>query len=158
MVGHFSKTMQESVRFAPLIDELLVGHKPENLDQIVISTGLAKKLLGDTNVLNKTLYVSYNDTEMLLDSGALKRSFVNTQIKVTGLIDSNKYEVYHESYWTINFFKSRLGVSAFDLSISSIAFSSKDTSDCTIKDNKDCTIGANANIVICLRKGLLGNF
>ena len=133
MVGHFSKTMQESVRFAPLIDELLVGHKPENLDEIVISTGLAKKLLGDTNVLNKTLYVSYNDTEMLLDSGALKRSFVNTQIKVTGLIDSNKYEVYHESYWTINFFKSRLGVSAFDLSISSIAFSSKDTSERVLK-------------------------
>ena len=70
---------------------------------------------------------------MLLDSGALKRSFVNTQIKVTGLIDSNKYEVYHESYWTINFFKSRLGVSAFDLSISSIAFSSKDTSEKVLK-------------------------
>ncbi len=129
MVGHFSKTMTESVRFAPINDNLLVGRKPQNLDEIVISTGLAKKLTGDPNVMNKDLYISYNDTEMLLDNGALKRTFVNTQVKICGLIDSNRYEIYHESYWTINFFKSRLGVSAFDLSINSIAFSSSDTSE-----------------------------
>ena len=133
MVGHFSKTMTESVRFAPIIDDLIIGKKPENLDEIVISTGLAKKLTGSEDVMNKTLYIGYNDTEMLLDSGALKRSFVNTQVKICGLVNSNKYEIYHESYWTINFFKSRLGVSAFDLSINSIAFSSSDTSERVLK-------------------------
>ncbi len=133
MVGHFSKTMTEGVRFAPIFDNLIAGRKPNNLDEIVISTGLAKKLTGETDVINKTLYISYNDTEMLLDQGALKRSFVNTQVKVCGLVDSSKYEIYHESYWTINFFKSRLGVSAFDLSISSIAFSSSDTSERVLK-------------------------
>ena len=133
MVGHFSKTMTESVRFAPIIDDLLVGRKPNNLDEIVISTGLAQKLTGSTDVMNKTLYISYNDTEKLLDNGALKRSFVNTQVKICGLVNSNKYEIYHESYWTINFFKSRLGVSAFELSINSIAFSSSDTSERVLK-------------------------
>lgn len=54
-------------------------------------------------------------------------------MQVCGLIDSSRYEIYHESYWTINFFKSRLGVSAFDLSISSIAFSSSDTSERVLK-------------------------
>ena len=133
MVGHFSKTMQESVRFAPINDDILIGRRPENLDEIVISVGLAKKLGGNLNALDKTLYISYNDTEMLLDNGSLKRSFVNTQVKVCGLIDSPRYEIFHESYWTINFFKSRLGVSAFDLSISSIAFSSSDTSERVLK-------------------------
>lgn len=133
MVGHFSKTMQESVRFAPIIGNLSLGRKPENLDEIVISTGLAKKLLGDINAIGKTLYVGYNDTEMLLDSGALKRSYINTQMKVCGIVESSKYEIYHEPYWTINFFKSRLGVSAFDLSINSIAFSSSDTSERVLK-------------------------
>ena len=133
MVGHFSKTMQESVRFAPIIDDFLIGRKPENLDEIVISTALAKKLTGDIDVMNKTLFISYNDTEMLLDNGSLKRSFVNTQVQICGIIDSNRYEIYHESYWTINFFKSRLGVSAYDLSINSIAFSSTDTSERVLK-------------------------
>ena len=133
MVGHFSKTMTESVRFAPITDDLFFGRKPNNLDEIVISTGLAKKLTGEANVVGKTLYIGYNDTEMLLDGGALKRSFVNTQVQVIGLIDSNKYEVYHESYWTVNFFKSRLGVSTFDLSINTIAFSSSDTSERVLK-------------------------
>ena len=133
MVGHFSKTMTESVRFAPIIDDILIGKKPENLDEIVVSTGLAKKLAGSLDVMNKTLFISYNDTEMLLDNGGLKRSFVNTQVKVCGLVESSRFEIYHESYWTINFFKSRLGVSAFDLSINSIAFSSSDTSERLLK-------------------------
>lgn len=129
MVGHFSKTMTESVRFAPIIDEILIGKKPENLDEIVISSALAKKLSGSVDVLNKPLYISYNDTEMLLENGSLKRSFVNTQVKVCGLINSPRYEIYHHPYWTINFFKSRLGVSAFDLSINTIAFSSSNTTE-----------------------------
>ena len=133
MVGHFSKTMQESVRFAPINDNLLAGRKSNNLDEIVISTSLAKKLTGEENVMGKTLYISYNDTEMLLDNGSLKRSFVNTQVTICGLIDSPRFEIYHESYWTVNFFKSRLGVSAFDLSINSIAFSSTDTSERVLK-------------------------
>lgn len=84
MVGHFSKTMQESVRFAPIFDDLLIGRKPNNLDEVVISTGLAKKLLGDVNAMNKTLYISYNDTEMLLDSGALKGHLLTHKCKCVG--------------------------------------------------------------------------
>lgn len=133
IVGHFSKTMTESARFAPINDDLLVGRKPTNLDEIVISTALAKKLTGQIDVMNKTLYISYNDTEMLLENGSLKRSYVNTQVKICGIVESSRLEIYHEPYWTINFFKSRLGVSAFDLSINTIAFSSLDTSERVIK-------------------------
>lgn len=133
MVGHFSKTMNESVRFAPLIGNIISGNQPKSLDEIVISTGLARKLGNSTNPLNSELFVSYNDTEMLLEDGSLERTFVNTQLRVCGVINSDRYEIYHHSYWTTNFFKSRLGVSAFDLSINTIAFNSKNTTDSLLK-------------------------
>ena len=49
------------------------------------------------------------------------------------LVNSERFEIYHHSYWTTNYFKSRLGVSAFDLSINSIAFSSNNTSEILLK-------------------------
>ncbi len=124
MVGHFSKTMTESVRFAVINDGIIKGKKPESLDQIAISTGLAKALTGGLDVMNKPLFIGYNSEETLLEDGSLKRTFVNTQIYVCGLVESDRFEIYHHSYWTINFFKSRLGVSAFDTLISSVAFTS----------------------------------
>ena len=133
MVGHFSKTMNESVRFAPLIDNIVSGTSPKSLDEIVISTGLARKLGNASNPLNSTLFISYNNNEMLLEDGGLERSFVNTQLRICGIVNSDKFEIYHHSYWTINFFKSRLGVSAFDLSINTIAFNTKKASDALLK-------------------------
>ena len=129
MVGHYSKTMQESVRFAVINEKMVIGNTPKSLDEIVISTGLAKKLSGITNTINNDLYISYNNQEKLLDNGELKRTFVNTHVRVCGLINSDRLEIYHYPYWTINFFKSRLGVSVFDLSINSIAFTSEKTSN-----------------------------
>ena len=133
MVGHFSKTMSESVRFSPIGDEQIIGSSPHSLDEIVISTALAKKLTGGTSVINSTLYLGYNDSETLLENGNLIRTFKNASIRVSGLIDSEKYEIYHQSYWTINFFKSRLGVSAFDLVINSIAFNTTSTNEVLLK-------------------------
>ena len=126
MVGHFSKTLTESVRFAPLSDNLLSGYAPNNLDEIVISTGLAQALNGSIDVLGKNLFIGYNNVEMILEDGTLKRTYIDRSIKVTGLIESERFEIYHYPYWTINYFKSRLGVSAFDTLISSIAFNSND--------------------------------
>lgn len=132
MVGHFSKTMNESVRFAAINDKKLIGSSPHSLDEIVISTGLAKELSGEDNMINKTLLLSYNEKESILSDGSLKRTFINSQLRVCGLVQSEKYEIYHYPYWTTNFFKSRLGVSAFDLLVNSIAFNSEDTSEKTI--------------------------
>ena len=135
MVGHFSKTMNESVRFSPVGDNKIIGSKPNSLDEIVISTAMAKKLMGTIDgVINSSLLVSYNNNERLLDNGDLIRTFKDAKMRVTGLIESDRYEIYHESYWTINFFKSRLGVSAFNLVINSIAFESDDINDALLEN------------------------
>ena len=126
MVGHFSKTLTESVRFAPISDNLLEGSAPKTLDEIVISTGLAKELNGSTDVIGHSLFIGYNDVEKILEDGTLKRTYIDKRLTVTGLIENEKFEIYHEPYWTVNYFKSRLGVSAFDTLISSVAFNSND--------------------------------
>ena len=91
MVGHFSKTLTESVRFAPLSDNLLNGYAPNNLDEIVISTGLAQALNGSDDVLGKNLFIGYNNVEMILEDGTLKRTYIDRSIKVTGLIESERF-------------------------------------------------------------------
>ena len=126
MVGHFSKTLTESVRFAPISNDFLIGKPPTTLDEIVISTSLAKALNDSTNVIGHSLFIGYNDVEMILEDGTLKRTYIDTHLTITGLIENDKYEIYHQPYWTVNFFKSRLGVSAFDTLISSIAFNSNE--------------------------------
>lgn len=125
LMGHFSKTMNESVRFAVLNHKLLIGREPVSLDEIVISKGMVNKLGGDSKIMEYPLYIGYNDVEQLLDNGDIRRTFINTQLRIVGIVDSSKLEIYHYSYWTTNFFKSRIGVSAFDLLVNSIAFSSK---------------------------------
>ena len=126
MVGHYSKTMTESVRFAVINDKNVIGNKPKTLDEIVISSSLAKCLLAGNEIIGRTLFISYNDKEMLLEDGSLKRSFINQQMTVCGVVESERFEIYHYPYWTTNYFKSRLGVSAFDLGVTSIAFNNKD--------------------------------
>ena len=126
MVGHYSKTLTESVRFAPISNDYLIGNGPKSLDEIVISTGLAKYLNGSTDVIGHPLYLGYNDVEMILEDGSLKRTYIDRKLTITGLIENDHYEIYHQPYWTVNYFKSRLGVSAFDTLITSIAFNAEE--------------------------------
>ena len=126
MVGHFSKSLTESVRFATISEDLSAGSKPSSLDEIVISTALAKKLNASSDIIGQPLFIGYNDVEMIMENGSLKRTYITRYLTVTGLIESDRFEIYHEPYWTINYFKSRLGVSAFDTIITSIAFNSID--------------------------------
>ena len=60
-------------------DNLFAGSSPKNLDEIVISTGLAKALNGSLEVIGKSLFLSYNDVEMILEDGSLKRTYIDTR-------------------------------------------------------------------------------
>ena len=93
MVGHFSKTMTESVRFAPISENLLTGKAPRNLDEVVISTGLAMELNGSLDVIGKPLFLAYNNVEMILEDGSLKRTYIDKSVIVTGLVENDKYEI-----------------------------------------------------------------
>lgn len=126
--GHYTKSVQNGVVFRNLPHDLFKGTPPLTLDEIVISTGMANALFGDLSVVNKTLHLAYTSQEKVNASGNVLREFIFKDIKITGLVESNKIAIYHRPYWTIGYFQSRLEVSAFDLQVNTISFDLKESS------------------------------
>ena len=128
--GHYSQTSQNGVIFRPLSVTLSKGEKPQSLDEIVISTKMAKSLFGSLSVINKNLYIAFTSFEKINQQGSLVRDFVFSEVKVVGLVESSKAIMFHDSYWPIGFFQSRLSVSCFELQVKTIAYNVEDSSKC----------------------------
>lgn len=128
--GHYSQSSQKGVIFRPLSATLLKGEKPESLDEVVISTKMAESLFGCLNVVNKSLHVAFTSFEKINQQGNLVRDFVFSEVKVVGLVEASKAVIFHDSYWPIGFFQSRLSISCFDLQVETIAYNVEDSSKC----------------------------
>ena len=122
LLGHFSQSLTGGVNFANIEKQNVMGAKPKSLEEIVISTGMAKKLFGKDNPIGKTIYVSYLYSQTTNSSGNIVRHFKNAEITVTGIVDSDKNAIYHTNDWTINFFQIMFDVSAFSLGVNAIMF------------------------------------
>jgi len=120
--GHYAQNINHGVSFQPLQGKIMKGRNPENLDEIAISSGMALQLFDSLSVLNKNLYIAFTTRERVNNDGKTIRDFSYQIIKVVGVIDSPKNIIYHDSYWTIGFFQSRLGISIFDLGITTMSF------------------------------------
>ncbi len=127
--GHFTKTLQDGVSFQAFDGKLLKGREAVTLDEIVVSSKLLNELLGNYDYESQTLYLGYTESEIINSNGKVVRDFISKKLKVTGVVESNKLAIYHRPYWTIGYFQSRLGVSAFDLLINAIAFDVKSEKD-----------------------------
>jgi len=128
--GHYSQTSQNGVIFRPLSKTLFSGKKPQSLDEVVISTKMAKSLFGSQSVINKNLHVAFTSFEKINQQGNLVRDFIFSEVKVVGLVESPKAVVFHDSYWPIGFFQSRLSVSCFDLQIETITYNVENSLKC----------------------------
>jgi len=118
------------VIFRPLSKTLFSGKKPQSLDEVVISTKMAKSLFGSQSVINKNLHVAFTSFEKINQQGNLVRDFIFSEVKVVGLVESPKAVVFHDSYWPIGFFQSRLSVSCFDLQIETITYNVENSLKC----------------------------
>ena len=117
--GHYSQTMSGGVNFKTLNGELLSGDTPTDLSEIVISSGLEKKLF-DGDAINKTLSVAYLYSESQNNQGDIERNYRTVDLLVVGVKEDEKSIIYHRDDWTITFFQVMLGVSAFNLQINSV--------------------------------------
>ena len=117
--GHFSQSLNGGVNFSIIDKQSLIGRKPKNYSEIVISSELQKKIF-DGDSMNQTLYIAYVHSQFLNESGDIIRNFKTVEIKVVGVIDSNKNYIYHNEDWSIGFFQTMLDVSAFNLCINSM--------------------------------------
>lgn len=125
--GHFSQSMNGGVNFSPIKNNLYYGTYPTTIDEIVISTGLLKKLTGSEELTNPNLHIAYTVSEAIYEDGRIRRDFKNLDIKVTGLIKEDKNFIYQNSDWLITFFQSRLGISTYYLGINTIAMDVKES-------------------------------
>ena len=119
--GDFAKSLQNGVNFFVFDEKMQSGSKIEDIDEIIISTALFLEL-GFQNI-GENLYVMTSKNEMLVSGNKIIKDYVLIKLKIVGLIKSNKLAIYHNKNWTILFYQSLVGISAFNLQCQTLSFS-----------------------------------
>lgn len=121
--GHFTKTSENGVHFSVLDNEnLFSGSNPKSLDDIVISSSMAKSLFGSNDVINKPLYLAFSFNERVGENNKILKDFKTYTLNICGVINSERNLIFHHNYWTVRFFQSRLDISIFELSANIMCF------------------------------------
>lgn len=133
LIGHYSKSKQNGVIFSQLPNNSTFSGELDNLDNVVISTGLYHQLVGQ----NKSfLYVGFTRNEQKLNNGNIYRDFVIRRLNVVGLINEEGNVIYQKQDWLINYYQCRVGISIFNLGVNNISYSLKEGYDTDTVINK----------------------
>lgn len=134
--GHYSQSLNGGVNFSIIKNNLLYGRLPKNIDEIVISTEMLKKLSGSEAFTYPTIHVAYTISETAFEDGRVRRDFKTLDLNIVGIIEDDRNIIFQESDWLITFFQSRLGVSAYYLGVNTIAMDTDNEKeiDLTIKN------------------------
>ena len=119
LCGHFSQSLSGGVNFSVLDFGPDEGRKPKTIDEIVISSKMAKNIF-QNSALDQQLHLGYLVSQFRNSDGEIIRKFKTLDLTVVGIVNSDKNLLYHDEFWTINFFQIMLGVSAFNLGVNSI--------------------------------------
>ena len=119
--GDYAKSLQNGVNFFVFDGNLQSGSKMQGIDEIVVSTALFSEL-GFQN-LGENLYIATSKNEMLVSGNKIIKDYVLVKLRIVGLVKSNKLGIYHNKNWTILFYQSLVGVSAFNLQCQTLSFS-----------------------------------
>lgn len=111
--GNFLYSLADGLRFSSQMDNLIYGRKPTNLNEIVISKGLAETFDKTGLCLGKYLSFAGEISETYDTNGRLIKEYNSAKILVVGIVDETRNYVYHNPEWTISFFRDKLGVSSF---------------------------------------------
>lgn len=120
--GNFLNSLADGLRFSSNYGKLLYGRKPVNLNEIVISKGLAETLDSETLCLGKYLSFAGEISEYYDENGNILKEYNKAKILVVGITDETKNYVYHNPNWSISFFRDKLGVSNFFLIPKAVVF------------------------------------
>ena len=122
--GDYAKSLQNGVKFFVFDGNLHFGSQIQSIDEIIVSTALFSEL-GFTN-LGEDLYVATSKNEVLVGGNKIIKDYVLIKLKIVGLVKSNKPAIFHNKNWTILFYQSLVGVSAFNLQCQTLSFSLKE--------------------------------
>ena len=119
LCGHFSQSLTGGVSFNVLDFEPDLGRKPTDLNEIVVSSKIAQTIFQNFNV-GDSIFLSCLMSQNRNSDGEIIRHFKSLELKVVGVVNSEKNLIFHDSSWTINFFQIMLGISAFDLGVNAM--------------------------------------
>lgn len=113
--GNYMHALSNGLAFSSHISNLIYGRTASRLDEIVVSSSVAKTLFNDENALGKKIYVGASCEESENVDGTIYTSFATTELVIVGVNNSSHNLLYHRPNWSINFFRDRLGISMFKL-------------------------------------------
>lgn len=108
-LGSYLRPGSSSLSFSSNVSSLTEGRMPESLDEIVLSKTLSVRL-GNPDVV----YVA-GARESRTEEDFHYRSYAMASLKVVGLCSLSGDFLLSHSHWTSDFFRFKLGVSAFTL-------------------------------------------
>ena len=122
--GDYAKSLQNGVNFFVFDGKLQSGSEMDGIDEIVISTALFNEL--EFQNLGENIYIATSKNELLVSGNKIIKDYVLIKLKIVGLVKSNKLAIYHNKNWTILFYQSLVGISAFELQCQTLSFSLKE--------------------------------
>ena len=126
--GNFLLSQSGGLKFSTDMSKLIYGRKPSNLNEIVISKGLAEKFDKNSLCLGKSLEIS-GEIEEYYENETLEKIYNSSTLTIVGIVDENQNYLYHNGNWTISFFRDKLGVSNFLLIPTGIVIEFPEKSD-----------------------------
>lgn len=111
--GNYMLSLSGGLRFSTDMSKLIYGREPTNLNEIVVSKGLAEKFDKNTFLLGKSLEIAGEIEEYYDTNEHLNKVYNTAKVIVVGVVDENENYIYHHGSWTISFFRDKLGVSSF---------------------------------------------
>ena len=119
LCGHFSQSLAGGVNFKVLSFDVDEGRKPSSLNEIIISSKMAKTIF-QNDAMNQQLHIGYLVSQYRNSNGEIIRKFETLDLTVVGIVNGDKNLIYHDEFWTLNFFQIMLGVSAFNLGVNAV--------------------------------------
>ncbi|MDD4532070.1 MAG: ATP-binding cassette domain-containing protein [Bacilli bacterium] len=121
IMGDLSNTQTNPLSFHPCIHfpELVKGYEPLDFNQVIISSNLAQSLFHTLNIISSPLYIScLTSTEYI--SGGYKNIFCDGQLLITGIIESDKNEIYQKPRFLRNLGENQLDIEMKDRKIDKV--------------------------------------
>ena len=141
--GNYLISLNDGLRFSSDFSNLVAGRKPSNINEIVISNGLANKLSKNGDCLGKYVEIAGEIEEIYDSEGQVYKSYNKTKTLIVGVTNESKNYIYHNSNWTIEFFRDKIGVSSFYLIPKGLVleFKTQDDAKAAIEDLKTIISG-----------------
>ena len=113
--GNYLISMNNGLRFSTDSNKLLAGRQPTNINEIVVSKGLAFNLDKEGQVLGKYMEIAGEIEENYTSDNEILKTYNKAKALIVGVVDETKNYIYQNNNWTIEFFRDKLGVSNFYL-------------------------------------------